>query len=127
MKLINGLPATVYQRQWRAANPEKVRTYTKNAHIKWGKFTHDRLKQQVYSHYGAGCTCCGETTSAFLSIDHINNDGAQQRRQMGRGRDVLYRWIINNNFPSSFQILCMNCQWGKRKLGTCPHKRGLNG
>lgn len=134
MRLINGLPSSLYQKQWRQAHPEQVKEYTKRANAKWGKVRHENLKQQVYNHYKAICVCCGEITPAFLSLDHIENDGAQWRRQRSQGREVFYRWIIKNNFPASLQVLCMNCQWGKRKLGVCPHQvsngvsvRGLNG
>lgn len=125
MRLINGLPAKVYHKQWRLAHPEKMKVYNKAAHSKWGKTSLLKLKQQVYGHYGAICVCCEETTPEFLSLDHINNDGAAHRRQIGRGREVIYRWIIKHNFPPSFQVLCMNCQWGKRRLGVCPHQKDV--
>jgi hypothetical protein len=30
--------------------------------------------------------------------------------------------LVKNNFPNDFQTLCMNCNWGKRYYGICPHK-----
>jgi len=34
-------------------------------------------------------------------------------------------WIRKNNFPKGFQVLCMNCNWGKghSKDNKCPHER----
>lgn len=79
---------------------------------------------QVLDHYGHECACCHETEPKFLTIDHINNDGAKQRHPSG-GRlkaEKLYRWLILNNFPEGYQILCWNCNCGKhRNGGTCPH------
>lgn len=81
-----------------------------------------RLKNEVFAAYGGPvCNCCGESTIEFLTVDHINNDGADHRRQIGQ--TSLYRWLRKNDYPKGFQILCMNCNWGKRVCGgICPHK-----
>jgi hypothetical protein len=88
------------------------------------------LKNQVFEHYGGyKCVCCGETTKEFLMLDHINNDGADHRRKVfgenrGNGSSrTLYLWIIRNEFPELFQVLCANCNWGKRDTGICPHQQ----
>jgi len=82
-------------------------------------------KQMVYEHYGAICNCCGTTQEEFLTIDHINDDGAEHRKTLpssGTG-GTIYSYLIENNFPEDdFQILCWNCQWGKKKNGVCPHQ-----
>ena len=85
----------------------------------------DSVRHAVYMAYGGyKCACCGEQESKFLSIDHINNDGARHKRESNiRAGEQMYRWLIRNGFPGGFQILCMNCQWGKRNNhGICPHK-----
>jgi hypothetical protein len=83
---------------------------------------YDKMKSQVFDHYGRQCKCCGEDTEAFLTIDHKLNDGAEHRRQMTSR--CVYRWIIKNNFPETFQTLCYNCNCGKRcNNGICPHQR----
>ena len=92
-----------------------------------------RRKDLVFSAYGGYvCACCGETEKDFMTIDHINNDGADHRRQMsglqrkGAGTHT-YRWLEKNNFPPGFQVLCMNCQFGKRMCGgVCPHQARRN-
>lgn len=77
-----------------------------------------KKKEIVYNHYGNMCSCCGETERLFLSIDHINNDGYQNRK---KGIN-LYIDIIDRGFPNDLQILCMNCNTGKaRNNGICPH------
>lgn len=79
-------------------------------------------KVKVFEHYGARCICCGETNIGFLSIDHIRNDGADHRRKVGAGW-AMYRWLIKNNFPDGFQVLCYNCNLGRFRNGNvCPHK-----
>ena len=83
-----------------------------------------KLRLKIIDHYGRICNCCGETKLEFLTIDHINNDGAQHRRDLGKGSSSYNVWldIVRNNFPNNFQILCMNCNWSKGKYGYCPHQ-----
>jgi hypothetical protein len=85
-----------------------------------------RIRQQqkrdkVFEAYGGyHCVCCGESEPVFLEIDHINDDGAAHRRAIG-GAGSFYNWLIKNNFPPGFQVLCANCNRAKR-FGVCPHQ-----
>lgn len=76
----------------------------------------------VLNHYSKGkmcCNCCGEKELKFLTIDHINNDGAQHRKL---NKNNIDNFIIQNHFPEDFQILCYNCNCGKSiNNGVCPH------
>ena len=60
--------------------------------------------------------------------EHKENDGADHRRKIGvKGGIDMYMWILKNNFPPIFQILCHNCNWSKRHpSGKCIHKRQEN-
>lgn len=80
------------------------------------------LKREVMEAYGGPtCACCGETTETFLTIDHINNDGAKHRRIIGR--TSVNKWLKNNGFPTGYQVLCFNCNMGKHlNGGICPHQ-----
>lgn len=86
-----------------------------------------KMKLQAYTAYGGFiCRCCGETEESFLTLDHINNDGAEWRRAIfGRNRGAIpYEWCKANGYPPIFQVLCWNCQQGKRyNDGICPHQR----
>ena len=84
-------------------------------------------KTKVFDHYGWECKCCGENIVAFLTIDHINNDGYLDRMKKGWKRKLtskdLYFMIIKDKFPDRFQTLCQNCNLGKLvNKGICPHK-----
>jgi hypothetical protein len=73
-------------------------------------------KQKVIDHYSKGTGCCarcGYKDLRALSVDHKASDGAARREEQGKGSN-FYQWIVNNNYPEGFQILCMNCQWVKR-------------
>lgn len=88
-------------------------------------------KIRIFDHYGNECACCGEKEPYFLSIDHINEDGAKHRAEImgsaerGRriGSTIFYKWLDKNDFPDGFQVLCHNCNMGKHMNGgICPHK-----
>lgn len=82
-----------------------------------------KLKVKVIYGYGGKCICCGEEEIIFLTIDHINEDGNQHRKKEKIIGSTFYRWLIKNNFPGGFQILCRNCNWGKyANGGICPHQ-----
>lgn len=83
---------------------------------------HIERRLQIFAHYGQRCACCGESRYELLTVDHVNNDGKAHRMEIGGG-GKLYRWLIINNFPPGFQILCMNCNWAKSRYGECPHER----
>lgn len=118
--------------KWRRANPEKVKQHNQAYYIKHkerikrveairnymrlGKRRQQReqLKVRVLTHYGNGklaCVVCGESRLVCLSIDHLNNKGAEHRKKIGND---IYIWLEENNYPSGFQTLCMNDQWIKK-------------
>lgn len=83
-----------------------------------------RIKTAVMNHYSNRCNCpgCIETRFEFLTIDHINSDGGAHRKTIYSGAG-MYRWLVKNNYPPGYQVLCFNCNCGKRKSGVCPHVR----
>lgn len=102
-------------------NRDKIRAYSREYHKKW----YPKVKQDVLDMFGGKCACCGETEPGFLSIDHVFNDGAEERRhKMGAGF-VLGRRLINKALDKTrYQLLCYNCNMGKQFSGNgiCPHQ-----
>lgn len=81
-----------------------------------------KLRADVLRAYGGKCACCHESTPEFLEMDHVQNNGAAHRREIGHTR--LYAWLKANEFPqAAFQILCANCNRAKFRYGTCPHQK----
>jgi hypothetical protein len=114
---------STYDAAWRERNPDKYSEYNKKSNRK--------LKREVIDFYGGKCACCGETEIVFLTIDHIDGDGAEHRRRMaaetgsnwGQAGSPTYRWLRKNNFPEGFQVLCANCNCGRQwNGGICPHQ-----
>jgi hypothetical protein len=83
---------------------------------------HRRLKDEAFAAYGGYvCVCCGEGTREFLQLDNKNNDGAKHRKEVGPNR--VYYWLKNHGYPPIMQVLCANCNMGKRMNGgVCPHE-----
>lgn len=68
------------------------------------------LKLKAYQQYGNACNICGCNKLEFLTIDHINNDGAQHRKNIYN----IYSWLKINNYPTNnYQLLCFNCNYLK--------------
>jgi hypothetical protein len=135
-------------RSWREQNREKSREHSRewrNRKLKTGtaeeiaairqkesektRKNQQRCRNEVFAAYGGHvCNCCGETEPMFLSIDHVHNDGAKERKSgLYTNGTGFYTWLRKNKFPPGYQVLCMNCQIGKHKNGgVCPHQRRCN-
>jgi hypothetical protein len=74
-------------------------------------------KQKVLEHYGYTCNHCKYSDIRALQIDHINNNGAEERKSLG-GKNFsgwnFYEYLIKNNFPDGYQTLCANCNMIKQ-------------
>ena len=82
------------------------------------------IRNDVIQAYGGKCACCGEIKSQFLTIDHTNNDGNIERKLFKRNAVAILKKIQKENYPSSYQILCWNCNVARHiNGGTCPHKQ----
>lgn len=106
-------------REWEKRNPKKVKER--------GKKERQKLKLEVFEHYGGvppKCGCCGEAHIEFLSIDHIAGGGEKHRRSIKKRAGInFYRWLRKNNFPKGYRVLCHNCNCALGFFGYCPHKK----
>jgi hypothetical protein len=92
---------------------EKERILQKKLHLK------DKI--EAFQHYCNGEIKCmnpnclvpnGARDIRVLSIDHISGGGNKHRKLNSIYH--IYHWLIKNNYPEGFQVLCMNCQFIKR-------------
>ena len=125
---------------WRRCNKEKVRGYIKkywanpkNKTIKRAQAQRgrNRLKVLVFSHYSPNgipqCACCKEQRLIFLTLDHMDGNGAKHKRSLGiHGGSALYCWLKKNNYPPGYRVLCFNCNYAIFHLGFCPHVSPLS-
>lgn len=78
----------------------------------------------VIHHYSRGtnkCACCGESTSQFLCIDHVDG-GSRHRRDDRKANKDIYKWLLKNGLPDGFRVLCHNCNMARGFYGQCPHE-----
>lgn len=127
-----------YAKQWRAANPDKVRAsnveryathraeyrarYEKEKRedphrfAKYRKKERVKLKRSVIDMYGGECAGCGFSDIACLSIDHINGDGYRERKTIEGYK--FYRHLLKTPRRIDLRVLCMNCQFMARAYGS---------
>ena len=125
---------------WRRENPDAAEAHRDRERQRWyndptirerhrdtTKRERQRVKDEVFAAYGGyRCACCPETEPLFMSLDHIHNDGAAERKRLGHGGSgiAFYRSLQRLGYPPGYQVLCMNCNFGKRMNGgVCPHKK----
>lgn len=121
--------------RWRQNHPEYYQNignkYKDNPEYKWNQAEYQRrdevkqrawvarlnLKIEILSHYGleGKLQCCWTGCEIddidLLTLDHLNNDGAKDRK----GGD-FYRKVRAAGFQALYQTLCWNHQWKKRSL-----------
>lgn len=107
--------------------PIKVKQYmaayyrnNKAMFYKSARATKIKLRVDILIGYGGHCVCCGENQEEFLALDHVNNDGASERRN-GLRTEKLYAMARREGYPSKYQLLCHNCNFAKSLRGGCPH------
>ena len=102
----------ISHREWRRANPERVREHARARAA--------RLRQAILDAYGRECECCGEQEESFLTLDHIGGGGAEHRRESG---SHVYADLQRKGFPPGHRILCFNCNWAYWISEHCPHQK----
>lgn len=106
---------TEKNRKIRQENPGKAAEYLRSRH--------KQLRKESINAYGGFCVCCKESTPEFLHLDHVNNDGANHRREVGGGADKMLSWAKKNNWPNTLQLKCHNCGMAEGFYGQCPHEK----
>ena len=92
----------------------------------WQRNHAKKKRLETLNKYGGKCACCGEPEVLFLDFDHVNNDGYIHRKTMNKSGNSIVKWVIKNNYPDTIQVLCSNCNQGKRRNGgICPHESSI--
>jgi hypothetical protein len=92
---------------------------------------HDRrqrnseIRTQVLAHYSPTptptCACCKTTDN--LTIDHTDGNGNAHRKEVlgnaALGGSHFYRWLLANNYPPGYQVLCKPCNTSKGEGRWC--------
>jgi hypothetical protein len=89
--------------------------------LKYQKDNVRKRKELVIEHYSHGTNkCmwegCDVTDMDMLTLDHIDGNGAEHRKEIGYSGTLYYGWLIKNNYPDGYQVLCFNHQRKKQIL-----------
>ena len=99
--------------KWRSENPDRAKQSQ--------KMQMKKLRNEILDNYGRECACCGENRKEFLTLDHVNGNGAEHRRET---RGHTYRDLRKQGFPKDgYRILCWNCNASIGMYGYCPHDK----
>lgn len=106
-----------YFSNYEALNKQKRSDYR----VKYYHVKNRELKNAVYEVLGKKCVKCGFQDQRALQIDHVNGDGAQDRKKLSGGRNsvgasTLYKAVLESvsRDENKYQILCANCNWIKK-------------
>jgi hypothetical protein len=101
-----------YRRNYYAANTAATKALNRKSYAK--------LRAEWLVAYGSKCECCGETETAFLTIEHRNGGGNKHKKEIKT--NVIY-WLRKMGWPQEeFGILCFNCNMASSNKRICPHK-----
>lgn len=84
---------------------------------------HRERRERAMDLLASGCVRCGETDKVVLTFDHINGDGARDRANGVKTREIVKAILEGNR--TRFQVLCHNCNHRKRmELGEDRRRKG---
>lgn len=112
-----------YDRQYYLKNKLRLNLYYKDKRLNdpaWKEAkrqsffkSRDEIKNSIFSILGKRCRRCGFDDERALQIDHIYEDG---RNEKNKSSYTHYRKVLISlqKEEGRFQILCSNCNWIKR-------------
>lgn len=120
---------TAYQRRRYKINKDspnykrkRPRTKSENA---LRREYHKLRRLELIELYGGKCACCGETIQEFLTLDHIQGNGATERKQLStRAIYTKAMKMLDENEEEArktYRLLCWNCNCAIGHYGYCPH------
>lgn len=120
------------RRAWREERKEKLNKYNREYRVEnWEQLKVkkveylNRIREEGIKEYGGKCVCCGEITTEFLTIDHINGRSEEEVKHGGRAvkGKKLFLHLKSKGWPKdNYQLLCWNCNCAKGLYGKCPHE-----
>lgn len=109
------------RRKWKSENLEAFHQKMNRQAKVWRK----NLKLEVLKHYSKSgrieCECCRENHLEFLTLDHLDSKGIEDRK-IFKCPSAFYSFLRKNNYPRKLRILCFNCNISLGTYGYCPHE-----
>lgn len=125
------------RRLWRERNPERyAATVKRNSDKRRGRINADPVlkalemervrvlgrqpRLDLIAYLGGCCVVCGYTDVRGLQIDHVRNNGNEERRVVVN----YYGNMLANLHTGDYQVLCANCNSVKRHENRTPPPSG---
>jgi hypothetical protein len=134
---------SLYQKQYQVENKERLAMRAKervtayDEHVKERMNARSRqlyreLKNRILLFLGGKCYCCGLDDLRFLTIEHLKNNGKDDRRPNGKSRNsyMILRSIwakiqVMDDPSAEYATACYNCNCSRQSSPgrICPHKQ----
>jgi len=106
---------------YRKAHPEIIKAGSINYSLRneavikqRSKTRREALRKETFNAYGGKCSLCGESRQEFLCIDHVYNNGKEDREKFGGSGVILYSQLRKQGFPKNgYRVLCYNCNMAR--------------
>lgn len=120
-------------------NAERIRKYWQLDYVKRRNSANaqryaKQLRLEMIAAYGGDCTCCGERTYEFMTLEHVGGGGNEERRRYspnakssnGANHLIIIR-LRREGWPKGkYTVLCANCNMATKYGRTCPHQQNKN-
>ena len=98
-------------REYRRSYFPRYQRKNRNKFREYDRSRHRRVKIAAFAVLGDVCVLCGEDEEEFLTVDHIDGGGSEDR--ISRGRREIYISIVRDETQRKrFRLLCRNCNSG---------------
>ena len=74
----------------------------------------DEMRKKVFIKLGDKCAWCGFSDPRALQIDHVNNDGYEERKKSKSANHYMRMKRVLTDTNGRYQILCANCNFIKK-------------
>ncbi len=117
-----------YKEGWYAEHPEYSKTWQRDSYWQHPTFSRllakedrylNKIKALMHCSNPIGsliCNNCGEQDIDVLCIDHINGGGNRHNKTLNSQGTNICLWLIKNNYPEGYQVLCANCNMKKTRF-----------
>jgi len=76
------------------------------------------IRTKALEALGGACVRCGLTDVDVLCVDHVDDDGAREREEVGRNPFPTFVRICRGEDLPRYQVLCCNCNREKQAFRT---------